>query len=64
MAKKMTLDDALKRMCKYSLNDMAAVSNFEKCTISRLRSGVLPGKRFEKYINLLNYLYYDNREEN
>ena len=74
MATKMTIDDALNRMCKHSLTDMCAASNFERSAISALRSGRYPRTRFEKYINLLNYLYngveteggvkYDKRKEN
>lgn len=64
MAKQINLEDALHRMSKHTLIDMSAASNFDITFLSRLRSGVYHSTKFEKYINLLNYLYHDTKTEN
>lgn len=63
MATKMTVDDAIERMYKHFIIDMSAASGFDNCTLSRLRSGIYSRNRLKKYINLLNFLYYDNETE-
>lgn len=55
-----TVDVVQSALCKHSLTDVSAMTGIDKSSISRYRVG-RTCKFLTKHINLLNYLFYEQK---